>query len=305
MSLLFFITPRSSPPFLGITQYWDHRHKSSGHIASTTLPAACKQSLQWNSCKEGFFHYFYPLHRLTRRTSRSSTTKGGRQKMQRRLNLTTTSGKYKPPQKWGNSANGNPLCHLFQHSDTQRDVLRSNTRDLSVQEGMKSSVEKALLLSITSVPEGPILLLRHCSGTSKGSYGSEPGELPTSVFLPLLHISYRNWSGGRIICFLWNASSWLGTSDMIRYITVFIHHNTGSGLCIQFVAIDLLKRSLSNHNYHLQHSQGTQTRRPPLKPIERPSFLPGFFSGHVKNIIWCINPVHPPPFHWRHGSTTN
>lgn len=192
----------------------------------------------------------------------------------------------------------------FQHSDT-RDVLRGNTRDFSVQEGMQSSVEKALFLCITCVPEGPILFLRHCSGTCKGSYRSEAGELPTSVFLPLLPISYRNCSGGRIICFLWNASSWLGISDMIRCITVFIHLNTGSGLCVQSVAIDLLKRILVHPQLSPAAPKRNAIRRPPLKPTEGPSFLPGFFSGHVKNIIWCINPVHPPPFHWRHGSTTN
>lgn len=76
-----------------------------------------------------------------------------------------------------------------------------------MQEGMQSSVEEALFLSITCVPEGPILLLIHCSETSKGSYGSEPGEFPISVFLLLLPISYGNCSGRRIICFLWNASA--------------------------------------------------------------------------------------------------
>lgn len=112
----------------------------------------------------------------------------------------------------------------FQYSDTWGDVLRGNTRDFSMQEGMQSSMYRRLCSSASPVRQkAPILLLRHCSGTSKGIYGSEPGELPTSVFLPLLPIAYRNCSGRRRICFLWNGSAWLGTSDTIRYITAFTH----------------------------------------------------------------------------------
>lgn len=110
----------------------------------------------------------------------------------------------------------------------------------------------------------PTLLLRHCGGTSKGIYGSEPSELPTSVFLPLLPISYSNCFGRRRIRFLWNASTWLGTSDMIRYIIAFIHLNTGSGPGTQFVATDLL----SNHKI----SCGTQVEHKPkdlpLNPLK-------------------------------------
>lgn len=120
------------------------------------------------------------------------------------------------------------ICR-FQYSDTRRDLPRGNT-----QEGIQSSTYSRLCSSAPVCQKALILLLRHCGRTSKGIYRSEPGELPTSLFLPLLPISYRNCSGRRRIYFLWNASAWLGTPDMIRYITAFTTStHTGSGLCIQ------------------------------------------------------------------------
>lgn len=175
------------------------------------------------------------------------------------LNLITTGGKYKPP-KATQPPSDSVTCR-FQYSDTQGDILTGNTRGFSMQ----SSMYRRLCSSASPMCQKvPILLLRHCGGTSKGIYGSEPSELPTSVFLPLLPISYSNCFGRRRICFLWNASTWLGTSDMIRYIIAFIHLNTGSGPGTQFVATDLL----SNHKI----SCGTQLEHKPkdlpLNPLK-------------------------------------
>lgn len=151
------------------------------------------------------------------------------------------------------------ICR-FQNPDTRGDVLRGNTREFSMQEDMQSSVHRRLCSSASLTrQEAPIL--SHCDGTSKSSDESEPGELLTSVFLPFVPISYSNCSGRRTrICFLWNVSAWLGISRPLPTSALAV-----CGLCIQFVATDLLMRSLSNH------TTSCSTHKPknlPLNPLK-------------------------------------
>lgn len=131
-------------------------------------------------------------------------------------------------EKWVNSAHGNPLSPVgFRDPDTHGDVLRGNTREFSMQEDMQSSVYRGLCSSVSPMShEGPIS--SHCDGTSEGTAGSEPGELPTSVFLPFVANLLQQ--------LLWKKNKNLFSLECkcrIRYLPPFTHLSNGCGLCIQ------------------------------------------------------------------------
>lgn len=156
------------------------------------------------------------------------------------------------------------LCvtYSFQYLDARGDALRGNTRDFGTWEGTQSSVCRRLCSSahsITHEPDGPYPVTESLRGTS--NQVNFPPQSSSPYCPPLTGAALEEEK---------SASSGMTrhTSDMIRCVTAFIHLSTGNALCIQFVATDLLQRSLANQKTSCSTHKEHKPKDFPLNPLK-------------------------------------
>lgn len=138
-----------------------------------------------------------------------------------------------------------------------------------MQAGIQSSTYSRLCSSAPMRQKALNLLLRHCGRTSKGIYRSEPGELPTSLFLPLLPISYRNCSGRRRILLSLECKCMIRHTRHDQVYHSLYHLNTHRQWSLHSVwATDLLKRPLSNHKISCSTHKEHKPKDLPLNPLK-------------------------------------